>query len=166
MTRTAFTDIFNTYFDVVRNYIYYRSGDADLATDIAQETFIKVWEKQFPLTANIKGLLYKISGDLFVSSYRKQKTRLQFTLNFKAESYDDTPEERLQFEELAKTYERALAELPEKQRVVFLMHRIDQLKYHEIANSLGISVKAVEKRMGHALSSFKKILKHEETTTY
>lgn len=62
-----------------------------------------------------------------------------------------SPEEELNFEELTSTYAKALEKMPETQRVVFLMSRNDELKYHEIAGCLDISVKAVEKRMSAAL---------------
>lgn len=155
MTRTLFKDIFDNHFDAVRNYVYYRSGDADLATDIAQETFMKIWEKQIGSNNNIKGLLFKIAGDMFVSTYRKQKVIANFKLNAKPTSERQSPEDKMQFKELNNKYESALARLPEKQRTVFLMSRMDNMKYHEIAVATGISVKAVEKRMKHALSFLK-----------
>ncbi len=49
----------------------------------------------------------------------------------------------------------ALGKLSEKQRTVFLMSRMDNMKYREIATTIGISVKAVEKRMKYALSFLK-----------
>ena len=160
MTQPEFRDIFERYFDEVRNYIYYRSGDAELATDIVQEAFIKLWEKQLdPEKHKIKGLLYKIAGDLFVSSYRKQKTMMEFKLNIKNDQNTGrSPEEMTLFEELKETYENALAAMPEKQRVVFLMSRMEEMKYHEIAERLDISVKAVEKRMSQALAGLRKAM--------
>ena len=55
----AFKACFDQYFDLICNYIYYRSGDTELATDITREVFMKVWEKQFDLeSGKIKRLLY------------------------------------------------------------------------------------------------------------
>lgn len=162
MTQTQFKEIFDKHFDDVRNYIYYRSGDTALATDVAQETFIKLWEKQFNIRPNkIKGLLYKISGDLFVSDYRKQKTVMNFKLSRQPEKMEITPEDEFQFNELQNSYSIALGNLPEKQRVVFMMSRMEDLKYHEIAERLEISVKAVEKRMKHALEVLRKALNYQ-----
>ena len=120
---------------------------------------MRVWEKQLKVEPKkIKGLLFKISGDLFVSSYRRQKTVLQFKLNTKVEISNQSPLDILEFEELKKRYELALAKLPEKQRTVFLMSRMENLKYHEIADSLGLSVKAIEKRMRNTLAALKQIM--------
>ncbi|MBC8320523.1 MAG: sigma-70 family RNA polymerase sigma factor [Bacteroidetes bacterium] len=157
MTRTLFKDLFDNHFDAVRNYIYYRSGDSELATDIAQETFMKIWEKRIDSSnsKNINGLLFKIAGDLFISSYRRQKVITNFKLNLTPAIEKQSPEDTFQFNELKSKYELALVKLPEKQRTVFLMSRIDNMKYHEIANATGISIKAVEKRMKYALAFFK-----------
>lgn len=158
MTREEFKDIFNQHFDSVRNYIYYRSGDAETATDIAQETFLRVWEKQPPDTSHITGLLFKIANDQFISLYRRQQVMIRFRLNSRPFHHEKSPEENLLFEELKDRYELALASLPEKQRTVFLMSRIEELKYHEIAERCGLSVKAVEKRMNLALSHLKQVI--------
>ena len=155
MTRAQFKDLFDNHFDSVRNYIYYRSGDADAATDIAQEAFLRIWEKQPSDLSHITGLLFKIANDEFISQYRRQKVMSKFRLNAKPDQTGRSPEEQVIFEELKDRYETALVNLPEKQRTVFLMSRMEQLKYHEIAERLGLSVKAVEKRMNLALAFLK-----------
>ena len=158
MTRAEFKDIFDLNFKAVRNYIYYRSGDSEIATDIAQETFLRIWEKQPADTDRISGLLFKIAGDLFISHYRRQKLMEKFRLSYKADKISGSPEDLVLHNELKDRYEAALVNLPEKQRIVFLMSRLDQLTYPEIADRLGLSVKAVEKRMSLALSYLKKTL--------
>ncbi len=162
MTREKFKKLFDDHFDRVRNYIYFRCGDEELATDIAQDAFVRIWEKHnlIDLSSNTTGLLFKIAGDMYVSSYRKQKAALNFKLQFKPGSLPLTPHDEMQYRELKSKYELALVKLPENQRIVFLMNRIDNMKYHEIASSFGISVKAVEKRMSKALSFLKNELKY------
>jgi len=159
LTREEFKKLFDQHFDAVRNYIYYRSGDGELATDIAQETFLKIWEKQLgPGHENFKALLFKISGNLFVSHFRREKTLMSIRLTLNHEAAGQSPEEQVVFDELKEKYEIALARMPEKQRTVFLMSRMDRMKYHEIAENLGLSQKAVEKRMNLALSFLKERL--------
>jgi RNA polymerase sigma-70 factor (family 1) len=159
LTREQFKELFDHHFDSVRNYIYYRSGDADAATDIAQETFLRIWEKHSSSDHNnITGLLFKIAHDQYISQYRREKVITKFRLKAKPDSNGRSPEEQMIFEELKDRYELALARLPEKQRTVFLMSRMEQLKYNEIAERLGLSIKAIEKRMNLALSFLRQAL--------
>lgn len=160
MTQAEFKNCFNEYFDAIRRYMYYRSGDAALSTDIAQEVFMKIWEKQFD-TKNIKGLLYKIANDLYISHLRKNKVANTYidTLNLSLNAMSG--QDALQYEELKENYEKALAALPEKQRVVFLMSRMESLTYKEIAERLDLSVKAIEKRMSLAIATLKQKLQYE-----
>lgn len=159
MTKDEFKNIYDQYFDSIRNYIYYRSGDAELATDIAQDAFFKVWEKQFKYEPKkIKSLLYKISSDLFISQYRREKLAREYMTEIKFGFREEEDNNNLEYKELKEKYERALARLPEKQRTVFLMSRIEELTYKEIAERLQLSVKAVEKRMSIALSELKHVI--------
>ncbi len=162
MTREEFKNIFDTHFNDVRKFIFYRSGNEELATDIAQDTFLRLWEKQFIIDSRtIKSLLFKIAGDFFVSRYRKEQVAFKFFKNFTPNSHSLSPEEELNFKELQRAYDKSLKSMPEKQRLVFLMSRVDELKYQEIADQLGISVKAIEKRMSLALEHLKKDLKNK-----
>jgi RNA polymerase sigma-70 factor (ECF subfamily) len=163
LTREDFRTLFGRYFDEIRRYIYYRSGDPDLAEDIAQQTFLKVWEKQNRIIpGQERGLLYKIAGDEFVSAFRRQQVEDAFRSNFSFHLTSAPPDEEMEYREVAGRYERALKRMKENQRVVFLMSRKDELKYNEIAARLNISQKAVEKRMKLALEILKKEIYDEQ----
>lgn len=159
MSESTFKIVFDTWFDAVRAYILYRCGDEELATDITQDAFLKIWEKRLHLKAeSIPAILYKIAGDMLVSNFRKQNTETKYRLSLQPLETTLTPEEQVTFYELNTKYEIALSQLPENQRIVFLMSRMESLKYREIAERLDISVKAVEKRMSSALSTLRKVL--------
>ncbi len=161
MTKEEFKILYNDYFDPVRKYLYYRSGDADIATDITQEVFVKLWEKIDKLErSKVKGLLYKMAGDDLISRFRRAKIELEYSNSFQFNLIEESPEDKYNYKELKEKYEKALADLPEKQRVVFLMSRMDGLKYHEIAERLSLSVKAIEKRMNYALKYLKEALNY------
>lgn len=120
---------------------------------------MKIWEKDLIYNEKpIKSLLYKISNDIFISKYRREKVELKYLTKLEPSVNNHSPEKQLQYKELKDTYESALANLSEKQRVVFLMSRNEGLKYQEIADRLELSVKAVEKRMSHALSYLRNAL--------
>jgi len=155
--------LFDRHFEEIRRYLFYRSGDEALSTDLAQEVFIRIWEKRMKiLPGKEKALLYKIAGDFFVSNYRKKNTEFRFMQNFEYELESPSPDQEMEYEELARKYTAALEKLEEKQRVVFLMHRNQGLTYKEIAQRLNIGQKAVEKRMHHALNHFRRTLKDSE----
>jgi len=159
LTREEFKSCFDELFDPVRNYLYYRCGDDGLSTDVTQETFIKLWKKQFPYEANrTKGLVYKMANDALISHLRRKKVKDDHLNSLELKLELISPEKELEFKELQAHYEHTLAQLPEKQRTVFLMNRIDELSYREIAERLSISVKAVEKRMSSAIAFLKQKL--------
>lgn len=153
LNKAEFKQLFDKYFDKIRSFIFYRCGDTDAASDMAQDVFMKIWEKREQLNStDLKPLLYKMANDMVISNYRKSSTRMDYEKSMTIQNDSPlSPEEELNFEELASTYAKALEKMPETQRVVFLMSRNDELKYHEIAGCLDISVKAVEKRMSGAL---------------
>lgn len=153
ISKAEFKELFDKYFDAIRTFIFYRCGNTDTASDMAQDIFMKIWEKREALNNNnLKSLLYKMSNDLVISDYRKSKSHVDFEQSMKLQTNKVvSPEEELIFEELTSLYAKALEKMPESQRTVFLMNRNDGLKYHEIAECLNISIKAVEKRMSAAL---------------
>jgi len=67
----------------------------------------------------LKDSFLKIAGDLFISTYRKQKVIAIFRLNLAPNIEHQSPEDNIQFLELKNSYELALGKLSEKQRTVF-----------------------------------------------
>ena len=155
MTVEEFKNLYDQYFESIRNYIFYRSGNKDLASDISQETFIKVWKKRTEIKKeNIKALLYKISRDEFISWIRKEKFKKEFAeQSLKFEIEDNNDNENMEIRKLK--FERVLNKMSEKQRIVVLMSKREGLTNKEISDYLEISLKAVEKRMTQALKFLK-----------
>ena len=101
---------------------------------------MRLWEKQFVVDQKtIKPLLYKIAGDMFVSKYRREVLEMKYIASHKLQDDESSTEEDLSHEELRDKYQKALNNLNEKQRTVFLMSRVEELKYKEIAERLGLS---------------------------
>jgi RNA polymerase sigma-70 factor (ECF subfamily) len=70
----------------------------------------------------------------------------------------DTPEKMIEMSEYEARLQEVIASLPEGGREVFLMNRLEDLTYQEIADRLGLSVKAIEKRMSKVLQIFREKL--------
>jgi RNA polymerase sigma factor (sigma-70 family) len=123
---------------------------------------MRIWEKKLkPDKGKEKALLFKIAGDIFISDYRRKQTALKFAETTNNEQDSPSVDHELDNKELTAMYEKALSQMKENQRIVFLMSRNDGLKYREIAEHLDISIKAVEKRMSEALDYLKVQLKNE-----
>ena len=160
MNQKEFKCCFDEYFDAIRNYLYYRSGDAELSSDIAQDVFMKLWEKQIPYEkGRTKSLLYKMAADSFISHIRKSEIKSRHMYSAMLSFDLDNVENDSSLAERKKFYEDALCVLPEKQRTAFLMNKMEGLTHKEIASRLGLSVKAVEKRIYKAFASLKKHVK-------
>jgi RNA polymerase sigma-70 factor (ECF subfamily) len=156
LDKAGFKKVFDKYFDSIRGYIYYRTGDADVASDLAQDIFMKLWEKKERLDDDyIKGLLYKMASDIVISQYRKDVVKSNYRANMRIEGEVFSPQDMAEFEEMKNRYSEALLLMPNVQRATFLMSREEDLKYHEIAQRLGVSVKTVEKRISGALQILK-----------
>ena len=147
--------IYEAHFDDLRRYLIFRSGDQDLSKDIAQNVFMKVWTKKIEIASgNIKSLLFKMATDEFISHIRKKKVEKEYTesIDLKLIREPDNNDDLLEKKVL---FQKALNQLPEKQKTALLMNKMQGLTYKEIAEILNLSQKAIEKRIGLALKALK-----------
>ena len=160
-----FKILFKEHITDVRNFMFYKTGDLESSEDFAQESFIKMWNNcSDVIYAKAKSFLFTVSNNLFLNSIRHEKVKLSFAKMNPTKDTSETPEFIMAENEFKLRLESVISNLPEKQREVFLMNRIDKMSYSKIAETLDISVKAVEKRMGICLKSLKE--KVEELNTY
>ena len=155
MTAKDFKMIYDAHFDDLRRYLIYRSGDQDLSKDIAQNVFMKVWTKKIEIASgNIKSLLFKMATDEFISHIRKKKLQKEYTESIDLKLIRE-PDNNDDFLEKKVLFQKALNQLPEKQKTAFLMNKMQGLTHKEIAEILNLSQKAIEKRIGLALKTLK-----------
>ena len=161
INRDDFREIFDRYYEPVRNFIYYKAGNMQVAEDIAQDAFFRIWEKREGIRKEtVKALLYRTAGNLFLNWVQHRNVVLKFSSAERPEVLNESPEFEMEMKEFDRKLQDAINSLDEKKRVVFLMNRIDKLTYREIAENQGITVKAVEKRMEKALDQLRKYIDH------
>ncbi len=156
----VFSQVFRDYAETLHNYLYYKTGDTDLAGDLTQEAFIRMWNHCRDVGyETVRGYVFRTANNLLLNHYEHQKVRLKFNHYQQAQNPQEgqDPEYLLEESELRQTLEAAISALPEKQRVAFLLSRMDRKTYHEIADMLGISRQAVEKRIYNALNTLRNI---------
>jgi len=157
----VFNDIFKKHSRTIRNHIYYKCGNPDQAEDIMQEAFIRLWNNcKKVILEKSRAFLYKVATNLFLNQVEHQKVRIEYARLPHRDRNHESPDFILEEKEFMDTLQKAIGDLSEAQREVFLLNRIDKKTYNEIAEMLGISVKAVEKRMHNALKKLRVLIKN------
>ncbi|AWH83706.1 RNA polymerase subunit sigma-70 [Flavobacterium album] len=154
----TFSNFFKSHAKTLRNYLFYKFGNEEQAEDVTQEAFIKLWENCATVPPEkAKSFLYTVANNTSLNHVAHQKVVLDFNKKSTAPVTDSqSPEFLMEEEQFKVKLQKAIAGLSEAQRSAFLLHRIDGKKYHEIAEILEISVKAVEKRIHGALQQLRK----------
>jgi len=150
--QSTFRKLYETHSDALRNFIYYKIGDTGFAEDTVQESYIRLWKKctNVPFE-KAKSFLFTVANNLLLDRVKHKKVQVKFLAFAPKQTSNQSPEFLLEEQEFKEKLEAVISSLPDLQRTVFLMNRIDKMKYREIAEALGISQKAVEKRMHKAL---------------
>ena len=126
------------------------------AEDLAQEVFIRVLKRGgLDGIENAEAFLFQAAANLVRDQGRRTLVRRQhaaeeFATAEKAEVL--SPDRVYQGREQLTALTAILEELTEKTRDMFLLHRLERMKYHEIAELYGVSVSAVEKHVMKALA--------------
>lgn len=151
-----FRNVFDSYYESIRSFAYYKTGDVALADDIVQDTFLRLWDKrQSVRNETVKALLYTIATNIITTHYRHKKVSYKFEAASPDYEQPDEADALLRQNELNAALQSTIENLPDNLRTVFLMNRIESLTYAEIADRLGLSVKAIEKRMSEAIRLIK-----------
>jgi len=133
--------------------------DLDEAKTIVHEVFITVWEKfgTLPADTNFRSYFYTSVRNRSLNYIRDRKKHV--TIDSVPEPPAADNNTALEADELEKEIEVGIAMLPDKCRMVFELNRMEGLKYAQIADKMGISVKTVEAQMSKALSHLREHLK-------
>lgn len=136
------------------------NGSPD-AEDIAQQVFLRLWKsaKRYQPTAKFTTYMFTITRNLVFNATRKKSIRKESSIEEQAEDWNqqienphenERPDNELLQKELREAVDRAIASLPEKQRMAVILRRYEQMPYEEIAVILGLSVSAVKSQLFRA----------------
>ena len=167
----AFNSLFNKYY--VRLCIYVESiiGDKPTAEDLVQDVFVQLWMKRTELNFDetvIRPYLYRAAHNAGIHFLRCQKVRDRYNtrINTKLTETELIPFEWVTIDtdpseanEIQSLYEQALKQLSAQTREIFLCSREKGMRYAEIAETAGLSIKSVEYHISKALDVFRDVLK-------
>jgi RNA polymerase sigma-70 factor (ECF subfamily) len=151
----AFNTLFEKYYRVLCEFSMMIVGNHQTAEEIVADVFASIWIKRgkHSVDTNLKGYLLRSTKNLTISYMRRKKIRILSIDEIEQHQPKSelTPDININKAESLNSTENILLSIPTKSRLVFKMHRFENLKYQEIANILDISIKSVEKHMGKSL---------------
>ena len=160
--KTAFKDLYYRHQPILFRYVVYRVREREIAEDIVQETFVRIWNNRSRLDSSKSffSLIAKVSNNLCYDHFRHQKVKTQHQNNLPG-MYKKNPETEHELSELKEAIWNAVNEhLPDKCREIFLLSRNEKKTNQEIAELLNLSKRTVENQLYRALKILRKILKN------
>ena len=153
--RAAFGQVIEHYSSTLYWQIRRMVIDHDDANDVLQNTFLKAWTSidNFRGDAKLSTWLYKIAINESITFINKKKMQNNVSLDDDESFLVNTLESDEWFDgdEAQLLLQRAIATLPEKQRLVFNLRYYDEMKYEDMSEILGTSTGALKASYHHAL---------------
>lgn len=148
----AFEQLFRAYHVPLCLYAISITDCKEAAEEIIQELFYTLWKERAGLNIfrSLKSYLYGAVRNRSLQYREHHLVRERYRQNARPASEEaqvSTPHDQLEYQELKAIIERTLAKLPDRRRRIFMMHRMEGLKYKEIADRLSLSVKTIEAEM-------------------
>ncbi len=151
--REALGILFDKYYERLGHFSLQFSIPKEIAEELVSDVFIKFWQKcKENNILHIRAYLYKSVKNSSLNFSKKQvsdKARKEHTLEPVVVQGDQ--EVSLIFQEELLKVQKIIDMMPKQRRIVFMLNRIDGLKYKEIANILGISPHTVQNHMVKAI---------------
>lgn len=151
----AFADLFNLYYANLYRFVRYFLAESD-AEDVVSEVFVALWNNRAKLLLinNFNSYVYTMARNEAYAHLRLQNKIQNVSLDDMPVSLsicEESAEGRIIEEEMIEVYNKAVAQLPERCKLIFLMVREEKLKYKEIADILQITTGTIEQQMNQAI---------------
>jgi RNA polymerase sigma-70 factor (ECF subfamily) len=169
----AFADLVERFRHRLVAVMHHLVGNADEAEDLAQEVFLRVYRtrKRYTPKAKFSTWLFTIANNLALNALRDRRRRPVQPLEVHdsgplgprpgeaaAASRDVPPAHNLQQQELARVIRGALDDLNERQRVAIVLNKFEDMNYADIADVMGLTMKAVKSLLSRARAKLREAL--------
>ena len=164
-----FNQLYLKYFHKVQHVAYSYLFDTEQARGVAQEVFLKLWDKreQIDPDKEVYGYLITMTKNLCINILKRKviekkykdfsNYKLQAEINLLSLSNNTTG--KLIEKEISSLLDNALKMMPEKVRATFKLSRTGNLKQQEIADIQGIALRTVESRLKTSMEILRKVFK-------
>ena len=168
----AFGELVDRYDKRLLNFVYRTIGDRERAQDLVQETFVRVYRHlhRFDQTKKFSTWIYTIAGNLAKNELRNrsrnplvlfQTIKKNWEADHRPLEWEDTklrPDDLFRKRHLREMVEKAVDELPEHHRIVFVLRELEGKTYEEIAEITGCNLGTVKSRLNRARNNFARII--------
>jgi RNA polymerase sigma-70 factor (ECF subfamily) len=168
----AFGELVSRYDNRLLNFVYRTVGDRERAQDLVQETFVRVYRHlhRFDQTKKFSTWVYTIAGNLAKNELRNrsrnplvlfQTIKKNWDADHRPLEWEDTsykPDDLYRKRHLKELVDRAVQELPEHHRIVFVLRELEGKTYEEIAEITGCNLGTVKSRLNRARNNFARII--------
>ena len=157
----AFENIFRQYYLPLYIYALSITHKQEIAEEVVQDLFYTWWRdrEKMQITHSLKSYLYTAVKNKSLQHIKHNNVREQYrkmVLHIKHNTQSTTPQQELEQQELETILNNALSKLPERQLMIFTLHRFEAKKYKEIAEMLSLSVKTIEAEMSKVYQTLRK----------
>jgi len=162
--KEAFSDLYNTYFEKIYVFVYYRVSHKEVAEDLTEDVFLKAYQqlKNLTTTDAFQGWLYKIARNRIIDYYRSKKESVAIEGLENSLSYEQALVDVIELEAQQKIFLQLLSELAPEQQSVIKMKFIEELDNDAIAASLGKTEGAIRVIQHRAINKLKTLFKTYE----
>lgn len=168
----AFGELVRRYDSRLLNFVYRTVGDRERAQDLVQETFVRVYRHlhRFDQSKKFSTWIYTIASNLAKNELRNrsrnplvlfQTIKKHWEADHRPLEWEDNsyrPDDLFRKRHLQEMVEKAVQELPEHHRIVFVLRELEGKTYEEIAEITGVNLGTVKSRLNRARNNFARII--------
>jgi RNA polymerase sigma-70 factor, ECF subfamily len=161
----AFDLLYKKYCKRLYRFAYTILKSKEESENLLQDVFLNLWENRHKVekSSSIKSYVFTITYNSAITIIRKKARESEFFEYLKAlqETDEETDDIEHDYIELTSKLNGIIGDLSQRQKEIYILHKVDGLKYNEIAEQLKISVNTVETHMSRAIKTI-----HEKLGNY
>jgi len=162
INKAILEELFKENYNSLYYYAYSFTNDSDVSKDVVNDVFEQLWKKRkgIDITYSIKSLLYSMTKNKAINYLRHEQVKKKY-FDFHMESSSMIEEDYRDYDSIIEKIKSAIEKLPSQGQIIFKMCYIENRKYKEIAEELGLSINTVKTHLSNSLKRLRKEFKGE-----